>query len=483
MGVNLSNYARTNSLYGGSSPYTSGLPYANPAASGTTSLPMQNTALPSALNGGLMGGSNSMMGMMMQLLSMVTQMLSMLLPQTGANGGSNPSQNADAQTGGSNSSNGASSNATTPNSPAQPGAESPGSCGCNSDSAPSGGSEPSNPGSTSGSSGSPSPDSTSEGAESPSPNSASPDGSESSCPNSSPSGGSKSPSSDSTSGGSEAPSPDSACPGDSESSGPDTKPSGDSKSPKPDSPSPGDSDSTDPSLVDEVGGGKGSICDGPGVKGNSNSKLPSINPDEWKGRDGSNGAGFTTPFVSGNCKKTSKSISTELKGGQGAEARFHKNIGTGFYQVHLTPNASSQKGDNTTFFFYSGVGTDGSQKQQGFELDAEYNLVKPGTVTFGTWIDGKKYNEVTVDAPKGGQTLGFNIQPGKTQIGYVEPDGTFKPVSETKDPRITAKLASNLNPMSNSWRMEGTKDNGESSSITIDGFGRSDKPGGEVKRV
>jgi hypothetical protein len=428
MGVNLSSYTRANSLYGGSSPYTSSVPYANPGASGPGSLPMQNTALPANMNSSLMGGNNSMMGMLMQLLSTITQMLSMMLPMMGASGGSSPSQQG---SGGQTGANGSISNAT-PSGSTQPGAASPDSCGCNSNPRPSCGSEPPNPESKSG------------GAESPSPNS--------------------------TSGGSESPCPNSA-------------PPGDSKSPKPGSASPGDSTPTDPSIVEEVGGNAGSVYDGPGVKSNSNSNLPSINPDQWKARDGSNGAGFTTPFVSGNCKKTSKSITTQLKGGQGAEAQFHKNIGTGFYQVHLTPNASSQKGDNTTFFLYSGVGSQGTEKQQGFELDAEYNLVKPGTVTFGTWIDGKKYNEVTVDAPKGGQTIGFNIQPGKTQIGYVDPDGTFTPVSETKDSRITEKLASNLKPMSNSWRMEGTKDNGEASSITIDGFGRSDKPGGAVSEV
>jgi len=112
-------------------------------------------------------------------------------------------------------------------------------------------------------------------------------------------------------------------------------------------------------------------------------------------------------------------------------------------------------------------------------------MVEQGTVTFGTWIDGKKYNEVTVPAPKGDQTIGFNIQDGVSQIGFVNSDGTFEPVSETKDKRITPELASNLQAMTNTWRSKSTggSDNGETSSITINGFGRSDEPGQPVKSV
>lgn len=249
-------------------------------------------------------------------------------------------------------------------------------------------------------------------------------------------------------------------------------------SPSPEKPSPGYSQS----IVDQVGGSADSVTGGPGVKLNPNSNLPAINPGQWTPRNGSNGGPFATPFSQNNVETTGNSISTKLKGGEGAEAQFNSTIGTGFYQFDVNPQASSQKGDITTVFLYSGVGTNGT-KQQGFELDAEYNLVAPGTVTFGTWIDGVKYNEVTVPAPKGEQTIGFNIQNGQTQIGYVEPDGTFVPVSETKDSRITPQLASNLKPMTNSWRIEGTPDTGQTSSITVNGFGRSDAPGQPAKAV
>lgn len=218
---------------------------------------------------------------------------------------------------------------------------------------------------------------------------------------------------------------------------------------------------------------------------NSKSNLPPIDPSQWTARDGQNpGSEFTTPFVSGNVHKGANSISTKIQGGQGAEARLNKTIGTGFYQVNVNPQTSNQLGEMSTFFLYSNTGSNGGDKQQGFELDAEYNMVRNNSVTFGTWIDGQKYNEVTIDAPKGNQTIGFNIQEGKTQIGYVNPDGSFQVVSETKDPRITKELASHLTPMSNSWRF---KDKGgtsqEGSSITINGFGRSDAPGQPVKPV
>jgi hypothetical protein len=198
--------------------------------------------------------------------------------------------------------------------------------------------------------------------------------------------------------------------------------------------------------------------DGPrqGNVSGSNSKLPAINAKDWSTRDGKNGEEFATPFVSKNVLKNDNSITAQLKGNEGAEAILDKQIGTGFYQFNVNPKLSSQVGDIPTVFFYSGKGSDGGDYEGGFELDAEYNMVKQGTVTFGTWIDGKKYNEVTVPAPKGDQTIGFNIQNGVSQIGFVNADGTFEPVSETKDKRITPELASNLQAMTNTWRSKST---------------------------
>jgi hypothetical protein len=231
-------------------------------------------------------------------------------------------------------------------------------------------------------------------------------------------------------------------------------------------------------------GNPNSYVGGSGVQ-NSNSNLPPIDPNQWTKRDGKNpGWEFSTPFVSSNAPSTENSISTKIQGDQGAEVRFNKPIGEGFYQFNVNPQQSSQLGELVSVFLYSNTGSDGGDKTQGFELDAEYNMVRPNSVTFGTWVDGVKYNEITIDAPKGNQTIGFNIQDGKTQIGFVNPDGSFEVKSETTDPRINQEMASHLIPMSNAWRFTnkgGTSQEG--SSITITGFGRSDAPGQPVKPV
>jgi hypothetical protein len=247
--------------------------------------------------------------------------------------------------------------------------------------------------------------------------------------------------------------------------------------------SPEQPDGNSPAIAEQ--GADSSYVHGPGVQLNSNSNLPPIDASQWTARDGKNpGWEFSTPFVSNKVQNDGNGITTTIQGSSGGEARFNKPIGQGFYQFNVNPKQSSQVGELTSVFLYSNTGSDGSDKTQGFELDAEYNMVRPNSVTFGTWIDGTKYNEITVDAPKGDQTIGFNIQDGKTQIGFVSPDGSFKVVSETKDPRITKEIASHLVPMSNAWRFTnkgGTSQEG--SSITINGFGRSDAPGQPVKPV
>jgi len=105
--------------------------------------------------------------------------------------------------------------------------------------------------------------------------------------------------------------------------------------------------------VTETESDNNSVTGDTGTVSNLQSNLPAINSNDWSTRDGKNGEEFATPFVSKNVIKNGNSITTQLKGNEGAEATLDKKIGTGFYQFNVNPKLSSQVGDIPTVFFYS----------------------------------------------------------------------------------------------------------------------------------
>jgi hypothetical protein len=214
-----------------------------------------------------------------------------------------------------------------------------------------------------------------------------------------------------------------------------------------------------------------------------------LNTAAWQSRDGWNGPSFATRFYKDQVDLSGGNVKVNLKGDRGGEAVMQQKLSTGIFNFTIDPQFNFPPGNLVTAFIYSQA-TDNPEvsRQQSLEGDIEFNMLTDEmlpphlkgkqTVTFGNWVDGVKYDQVTLEARTGPQDFQFVIDVGYMAIKMRTAEG-WVTATETYNEGITMGRINGLQAMLNTWRADFASGRAEEpSSISLNAANFEKKPAG-----